>query len=935
MSILAENPLVLVDGSSYLYRAFHAFPPLTNEQGEPTGAMFGVLNMLRSLIQQVQPSHLAVVFDAKGKTFRDEMFSQYKAHRPPMDENLKCQIAPLHAIIQALGIPLLVVEGVEADDVIGTLAKKASQAGRKVLISTGDKDMAQLVNTHITLINTMTNTLLDEAGVVEKYGIPPHLMIDFLALMGDSSDNIPGVKGVGEKTALALLKGVGNLQDIYQDLDKVSALSLRGAKSVAKKLAEDKDNALLSYRLATIRTDVDLAVNDSDLIRQEMDVAGLVQAFSRYGFKRWLEDVQSGKDPLSKTSNAFHTTSNTTLPPKDTSTISFKNASSIEPLIIDKTRYTCILTDSQLDAWYEKLKQSECFAVDTETDSLDYMHANLVGISFALANGEACYLPLKHHYVGVPTQLDRDKVLAKLAPLLENPRYKKVGQHLKYDAHIFARYGISLQGIAFDTMLESYVIDSTGKHNLDDLAKHYLHYQTLRFDDLAGKGKNKLTFDQIDLSRACEYASEDADISMRLHLCLAEKLNANPSLQQLYQTIERPLIHVLQKMEATGVLIDSDALFAESRQLETQLQSLAQQAYQMAGEVFNLASPKQLQRILFEKLNLPVIKKTPKGVPSTNEDVLEELAFAHALPKILVEHRMLSKLKSTYTDKLPLLISPKTGRVHTSYHQAVTSTGRLSSSDPNLQNIPVRNEQGRRIRQAFIAKAGFKIMAADYSQIELRIMAHLSKDKNLIQAFLSGQDIHKATASEIFSIPLEAVTTEQRRYAKAINFGLIYGMSAFGLAKQLGISRPQAQNYIQRYFQRYPEVQDFMQHIPEQGKAQGFVETLYQRRLLLPNLNASNAIARKSAERLAINAPMQGSAADIIKRAMIRIDNAIAGNEDIQMIMQVHDELVFEVRAEKVKEWQGKIKTLMEEAGDLCVPLIVDIGYGDNWDEAH
>ncbi len=940
MTRIPHNPLVLVDGSSYLYRAFNAFPPLTNDKGEPTGAMYGVLNMLRSLISQITPTHLAVIFDAKGKTFRDVLFEAYKSHRPPMPDDLKCQIEPLHNIIKALGIPLLVINGVEADDVIGTLAAQASKQGQKVLISTGDKDMAQLVDENIMLINTMNNTLLDETGVKEKYGIPPHLIIDFLALMGDSSDNIPGVKGVGEKTALALLQGIGSVKEIYANLSKTATLNIRGARTLEAKLTAEKENAELSYLLATIKTDVDLNISSDELKLKPANFNALTKYFAYYGFRRWLKEAEAGISFMSKDKE---NEDNTIIKPKTSTAI--HKAVTQKPLIsdipkesihihIDRSQYECILTQTQLDEWCQKLQQANFFAIDTETDALDYMHANLVGISFGLENGKAAYLPLHHDYLDAPKQLDFQSVMQQLKPILENPKLRKVGQNLKYDAHIFERAGIQLQGIAFDTMLEAYALDSTGKHNLDDLAKEYLNYQTITFEEIAGKGKKQRTFNQIPIELATEYAAEDADITMRLHLLLTEKQKKNPKIEALYTTLEMPLLPILQKMESTGVLIDNEALFIQSKELEANLQQLEQQAFVLAGTHFNLNSTKQLQEILFEKLQLPILKKTPKGAPSTNEDVLEELALEHKLPQIIVKHRMLSKLKSTYIDKLPQLVD-KNGRIHTSYHQAVTSTGRLSSSDPNLQNIPVRNEEGRRIRQAFIAPKGFKIMAADYSQIELRIMAHLSKDENLINAFNTGQDIHRATAAEIFGLPLEQVTITQRRNAKAINFGLIYGMSAFGLARQLGIGRNEAQSYIQRYFKRYPRVQDFMHQIPESGKEKGYVETLFHRRLHLPALATGNVIARKAAERLAINAPMQGTAADIIKRAMIAIADAIQDTDDIRMIMQVHDELVFEVRKDKVDFWSQKIKTLMENAAVLDVPLIVDIGIGDNWDEAH
>ncbi|MDG6330336.1 DNA polymerase I [Glaesserella parasuis] len=954
MATIAQNPLVLVDGSSYLYRAFHAFPPLTNKQGEPTGAMYGVLNMLKSLIAQVEPSHIAVVFDAKGKTFRDELFEQYKSHRPPMPDELRSQIQPLHAIIKALGIPLLSIEGVEADDVIGTLAVQASQAGKHVLISTGDKDMAQLVNDHIMLINTMNNTLLDREGVIEKYGIPPELIIDYLALLGDSSDNIPGVKGVGEKTAIALLQGIGSMQAIYANLDKVAELSFRGAKTFAPKLEAEKETADLSYLLATIKTDVALDVTYDQLITQPQQRDQLVELFGRYEFKRWLNEVMNDANPVTQTSaekipNNYQATQ---------AVSSEQKSAPFAKVEIDRTAYDCVNSPELFTKWLAKLQMAELVAVDTETDNLDAMQANLVGISFGLENGEACYIPLAHKgKITQPTQVDLfgeseaelDKVeallpnqlnkadcLAQLKPILENPNIRKIGQNIKYDLTIFARNGIELQGVAFDTMLQSYTLDSTGRHNMDNLAERYLGHQTIPFEELAGKGKHQLTFDQIELDKATEYAGEDAEITMKLHQLLWSELQKTPELVKLFEQIEMPLVSVLSRVERNGVLIDPAKLLAHSVEIEQRLKELETLVHQEAGEVFNLASTKQLQEILFNKLGLPILKKTPKGAPSTNEEVLEELAqMGHQVPVLLMEHRGLSKLKSTYTDKLPQMINAQTGRVHTSYHQAVTATGRLSSSDPNLQNIPIRNEQGRRIRQAFIARDGYVILAADYSQIELRIMAHLANDANMIKAFAEGKDIHRSTAAEIFGVSLEAVTSEQRRSAKAINFGLIYGMSEFGLANQLGISRTDAKKYMELYFQRYPAVQQFMLDIREKAAEKGYVETLFGRRLYLPEINASNQMRRKAAERVAINAPMQGTAADIIKVAMIGIDQAVRNCEDIAMIMQVHDELVFEVKADRVEHYTQLIKAEMEKAIELKVPLIAEVGVGSNWDEAH
>ncbi len=950
MATIAQNPLVLVDGSSYLYRAFHAFPPLTNREGEPTGAMYGVVNMLKSLISQVEPSHIAVVFDAKGKTFRDELFEQYKSHRPPMPDELRSQIQPLHAIIKALGIPLISVEGVEADDVIGTLAVQAAKEGKHVLISTGDKDMAQLVNDHIMLINTMNNTLLDREGVIEKYGIPPELVIDWLALQGDSSDNIPGVKGVGEKTALALLLGIGSIKTIYENLDKVAELSFRGAKTFAPKLLAEKEMADLSYLLATIKTDVELDVTHDQLTTSPQDHDKLVELFGKYEFKKWLNEVMNGTNPVT-------TSTKERMPNNYAVTQAVEKEESFAKVEIDRSKYETVRTEAQLEKWIEKIQAEKLVAVDTETNALDVMSAELVGISFGLASGEACYIPLTHKeevseqagqgdlfakntamvgYELVKNQLDLTACLAQLKPILEDEQIKKIGQNIKYDLTVFANHGIEVQGVAFDTMLESYTQNSTGRHNMDDLAERYLGHKTIAFEEIAGKGKNQLTFDKIALDVASEYAAEDADVTMKLHQTLFPELEKTPTLLKLFNEIEMPLVRVLSHIERNGVLIDPQKLLAQSQEIEQRLAEVEAEVHQVAGQEFNLASTKQLQEILFEKLGLPVKKKTPKGAPSTNEEVLEELAQeGHIVPKLLIEHRGLSKLKSTYTDKLPQMINPKTGRVHTSYHQAVTATGRLSSSDPNLQNIPIRNEEGRRIRQAFIAREGYKIVAADYSQIELRIMAHLANDAGMQKAFTEGKDIHRSTAAEIFGVSLEEVTNEQRRNAKAINFGLIYGMSEFGLSNQLGISRQEARTYMDAYFNRYPNVLQFMTDIKAKAAEQGYVETLLGRRLYLPEIKSSNGMRRKAAERVAINAPMQGTAADIIKVAMIGIDKEILGDENIKMIMQVHDELVFEVKAEKVDHYSQLIKAEMEKAIKLHVPLIADVGVGDNWDEAH
>lgn len=933
MAQIAPNPLILVDGSSYLYRAFHAFPPLTNAGGEPTGAMYGVLNMLKSLLNQFAPTEMAVVFDAKGKTFRDEMFAEYKAHRPPMPDELRSQIEPLHQMIRALGLPLLVVPGVEADDVIGTLAKQAAANGRDVLISTGDKDMAQLVSDKITLINTMNNTVLGPQEVREKYGVGPELIIDFLALMGDSSDNISGVPGVGEKTALALLTGIGSLREIYANLDAVPALGFRGSKTLPAKLELHRDNADLSYALATIKTDVEL--EPIPLTRQSADTDTLISLFGRYEFKRWLAELLDGGDMLTPNPAAAAPRARPTASVSDSAEPA---AVAMAPVTLDRSAYQTILQMSELDAWLNKLRAAPYWVLDTETDGLDYMTANLIGLSFATSAGEAAYLPVAHDYLDAPEQLDRDTVLARLKPLLEDTDSRKVGQNLKFDQSILARYGIELRGIWSDTMLESYVLNSVaGRHDMDSLSERHLGHQTITFEEVAGKGKNQLTFNQIPLEQAATYAAEDADVTLRLHEVLWPQLEQEAGLASVLQEMEVPLLSVLSRMERNGVLIDPALLGRHSMELTMRLAELESKAHELAGEPFNLASTKQLQGILFEKLGLPVLKKTPGGAPSTNEEVLAELALDYPLPAVLLEYRGLAKLKSTYTDKLPQMINPATGRVHTSYHQAVTATGRLSSTDPNLQNIPVRNEEGRRIRQAFIAGAGNQIIAADYSQIELRIMAHLSGDAGLLRAFSEGKDIHRATAAEVFGLPLEQVSAEQRRSAKAINFGLIYGMSAFGLARQLGIGRNDAQRYMDLYFERYPGVLTYMERTREQAHAQGYVETLFGRRLQLPDIRSRNAMRRKGAERAAINAPMQGTAADIIKRAMLAVDAWLATPEaeGIRMIMQVHDELVFEVPQEKVALCSAKVRELMQHSAALDVPLLVEVGVGDNWDQAH
>ncbi|KAB5501524.1 DNA polymerase I [Serratia sp. RJAL6] len=932
MAQIAENPLILVDGSSYLYRAYHAFPPLTNSAGEPTGAMYGVLNMLRSLLLQYQPSHVAVVFDAKGKTFRDDLFAEYKSHRPPMPDDLRAQIEPLHNMVKAMGLPLLVTPGVEADDVIGTLALEAEKAGHAVLISTGDKDMAQLVTPNVTLINTMNNTILGPQEVSDKYGIPPELIIDFLALMGDSSDNIPGVPGVGEKTAQALLQGIGGLDALYGNLENIATLSFRGAKTMAAKLEQNKEVAYLSYKLATIKTDVELDLTCADLTVSAPDVDTLQQLFKQYEFKRWLADVEAGVW-LENKKGAGAKAAGAAKP-----AVAAEAPKALAEAKLSQDGYVTILDEATFTDWLARLKKADVFAFDTETDGLDTLTANLIGLSFAIAPGEAAYLPVAHDYLDAPAQLDRAYVLEALKPLLEDEKALKVGQNLKFDMSLLARYGIEMRGIAYDTMLESYVLDSVGgRHDMDSLADRYLGHKTITFEEIAGKGKNQLTFNQIALEQAAPYAAEDADVTLQLHLAMWPQLKQSAELLTVFNEIEMPLLPVLSHIERTGVLIDPAILSAHSQELAKRLAELEAQAHELAEEPFNLASTKQLQAILYEKQKLPVLKKTPGGAPSTNEEVLAELALDYPLPKVILEYRGLAKLKTTYTDKLPLMINPVSGRVHTSYHQAVTATGRLSSSDPNLQNIPVRNEEGRRIRQAFIAPEGYRIVAADYSQIELRIMAHLSQDEGLLKAFAEGKDIHRATASEVFGVPLDKVTGEQRRSAKAINFGLIYGMSAFGLARQLGIPRGEAQRYMDLYFERYPGVLDYMERTRQQASEQGYVSTLDGRRLYLPDVRSSNAMRRKAAERAAINAPMQGTAADIIKRAMIEVDAWLQGQEKplVRAIMQVHDELVFEVHESVIDEASQRIRQLMEGSMTLAVPLKVDVGVGMNWDEAH
>ena len=956
---MSNAPLVLVDGSSYLYRAFHAMPPLTTSKGLPSGAVKGVLNMLKSLRKQYPDSPFAVVFDAKGPTFRDELFAEYKSHRPPMPDELRVQIEPLHASVRALGYPLLCIEGVEADDVIGTLARQSAGEGRPVVISTGDKDMAQLVCPLVTLVNTMTGSVYDIEGVKTKFGVGPELIIDYLALMGDKADNIPGVAGVGEKTALGLLVGVGGGLDVlYANLDKVPELPIRGAKTLPAKLLEQREMAYLSYELATIKLDVPLAVQIDDLHMGAVDVPALIEVYRELEFKSWVDQLQrsapapvkapvavpdSGLFDLQASASAPQVVAPAVagLPAVDAEVAESESVASAR-----SEHYETILDAERFAVWLAKLQQAELIAFDTETTSVDAQQAQVVGVSFAVKVGEAAYVPLTHSYMGVPTQLDRDTVLKALKPLLEDPHKAKVGQHAKYDINVLANCaldgdpsnGINVQGVAFDSMLESYVLDSTAtRHNMDALALKYLDYSTIAFEDIAGKGAKQLTFDQIALELAGPYAAEDADITLRLHQALWPQLQAIPSLAKVLTEIEMPLVPVLARIERQGALVDAQLLGIQSVELGDKLVQLEREAFAIAGEEFNLSSPKQLGAILYEKLGLPVLSKTAKGQASTAEAVLAELAEQdYPLPKVLMQYRSLSKLKSTYTDRLPEQINPRTGRIHTSYHQAVTATGRLSSSDPNLQNIPIRTAEGRRIRQAFIAPLGYKLVAADYSQIELRIMAHLAQDEGLLHAFRHNLDVHKATAAEVFGVALGDVSTDQRRSAKAINFGLIYGMSAFGLAKQIGCDRKQAQAYIDRYFQRYPGVLAYMERTREQASEQGYVETLFGRRLYLPEIQSKNAALRKGAERTAINAPMQGTAADIIKRAMVMVDRWLSESEvDARVILQVHDELVLEVREDLVEPVSAQLRDLLGAAAELAVPLLVEVGVGANWDEAH
>lgn len=939
---MSQAPLVLVDGSSYLYRAFHALPPLMTSAGLPTGAVKGVLNMLRSLRKQYPESVITVIFDAKGPTFRDALFTEYKAQRPSMPDDLRVQIEPLHECVKAMGFPFLCVEGVEADDVIGTLARSSTLAERPVVISTGDKDMAQLVNGHVTLVNTMYNTTLDSDGVVEKFGIGPELIIDYLALMGDKSDNIPGVPGVGEKTALGLLVGLGDMDAIYANLDKVATLPIRGAKTLGAKLLDNRDMAYLSRQLATIKTDVELELNIDDMHMQDPQDEILMELYQRLEFKSWQDEIRrrSAAAPSSpKPKQAVSSAADDMFAEALVEAESSADSAAVDTAAVEhQVKFHTILTEDAFADWLQRLSQAKLFAFDTETTSVDAQQARLVGISFAVAEGEAAYVPLAHSYMGVPKQLNEKKVLDALRPLLENPTISKVCQNGKYDINVLARYGIAVQGLRFDTMLESYVLNSTAtRHNMDSLAQRYLNRSTILFEEVAGKGAKQLTFDQVDLSVAGPYAAEDAEITLCLHNRLIKELEEIPALLDVLANIEMPLLPVLARIERCGALVDAHLLGLQSLELAEKLTELERKTFEIAGEAFNLASPKQLGVVLYEKLGLPVLAKTAKGQPSTAEAVLSELAEqGHELPVLLMEYRSLSKLKSTYTDRLPEQINPLTGRIHTSYHQAVTATGRLSSSDPNLQNIPIRTAEGRRIRQAFIAPAGYKLLAADYSQIELRIMAHLAQDPGLLDAFRNDRDVHKATASEVFGVELKDVTTDQRRSAKAINFGLIYGMSAHGLAKQIGCDRSQAQIYMDRYFARYPGVLDYMERTRKQASEQGYVETLFGRRLYLPDINAKNAAIRKGAERTAINAPMQGSAADIIKRAMITVDNwLVESGLDARVILQVHDELVLEVREDQVDALRAGLLPLMSAGATLDVPLLVETGVGNNWDEAH
>ncbi|MWN32392.1 DNA polymerase I [Gilliamella sp. Pra-s54] len=920
-----KTPIILIDGSSYLYRAFFACPPLTNTKGEPTGAIFGVTNMIRSLINQYNPSHVAVVFDAKGGSFRNEIYPEYKATREAMPENLRPQIEPIHAILKAMGLPLLCIEGVEADDVIGTLARQAEKENLDVLISTGDKDMAQLVSEKITLINTMTDTLLDSQGVIEKFGVPPEKIIDYLALRGDASDNIPGIPGVGEKTAQNLLANFEGLKDIYNRLDDIGKLSIRGAKSLKQKFIDNQKLVELSYLLATIKTDVKLDFTNEQLLLGDVDAKALIELFGYYGFHRWQKELIAGTFLKQQKNIPINIDDSWLLAIEQQSTSS------------EKKDYQCILSNKQLNKWVKILEKSKQFAFDTETDNIDHVHARLVGISLSVQPNQAVYIPLSHQYLGAPKQLPVNEVLAKLKPVFENPEIKKIAQNAKFDYSVLANYGITVQGISFDTMIESYVLNSTERHDMDSLANRYLNYKTITYDELTQSDKVHVTIDTIEVEKATQYAAEDADITLQLHNKLWEEVGKDQKIKNLFTDIEMPLVIVIAEMERVGVLVDSGILNKHSIELAKKIKEIKEMLYVLAGEKFNPDSPKQIRAILFDKHQLPVLKKTPKGEPSTSEDVLSELANQYELPRMILFYRGLAKLKNTYTDKLPLMISPVDHRIHTNYNQIGTVTGRLSSNEPNLQHIPVRNEEGRRIRQAFIAPKGYKIISADYSQIELRIMAHLSKDKSLLNAFANDKDIHRVTASEIFDKPESEITSEERRRAKAVNFGLIYGMSAFGLSKQINVPRKEARFYIDRYFERYPGVQQYMEETRQLAAEQGYVETLSGRRLYLSKITSTNGLERRGAERAAINAPMQGTAADIIKTAMIKVSQWIKSLPvgHIRMVMQVHDELVFEVKEELIEQYCTKIKSIMENCYQLSVPLKVDVGVGNNWDEAH
>lgn len=928
MTAKVSAPVVLVDGSSYLFRAYHAMPPLNNSKGMPTGAVKGVVNMMRSLAKDYANATIVVVFDAKGPTFRNEMYAEYKAHRPPMPDDMRPQIEPIHQIIKAMGLPLLVIKGVEADDVIGTLAAQATAKGIDTLISTGDKDMAQLVSPHVSLVNTMTNTYLNEAGVVEKFGVRPDQIIDYLAIVGDTADNIPGVPGAGPKTAVKWLSA-------YDTLEKL----MENAGEIGGKIGDKLRNALeflpLSQALTTIKLDVELDQTLDQIVPLPVDQAALLALYEDLEFRSWANVlIQDGVTASSLPTVSTHEPG---APASPAASIEEPKAARPMPAAVATTQYTTISTLVELEPWLAACREAPVFAFDTETTSLNYMEAQLVGISLCIEVGTAVYVPCGHDYVGAPEQISRPDLIAAIKPLLEDSGQVIAGQNLKYDINVLANYGIVWQAQIIDSMVQSYVLNSTAsRHNMDALAQHYLNHQTVKYQDIAGKGVKQLTFNQIDIEQAGPYAAEDADITLRLTQYFLECLAMEPSLACVYDTIERPLITVLSRMERTGALVDAKVLGEQSHSIGSRLTQLEREAHDLAGEVFNLSSTQQLGAILYDKLGIPVTKKTPKGKPSTAEAVLQTLAQDYELPKLLLEYRSLSKLKSTYTDKLPLEINPTTGRIHTSYHQAVAATGRLSSSDPNLQNIPIRSPEGRQIRQAFIVPKGQVMVAADYSQIELRIMAHLSQDEGLLAAFATGQDVHKATAAEVFGVAVDEVTSDQRRSAKAINFGLIYGMSAFGLAKQLGISRGQSQDYIGRYFSRYPGVQEYMDQTKGQAAEQGYVETIYGRRLYLPDIKARNGIARQAAERTAINAPMQGTAADIIKLAMINVDQWLADSDlNARMIMQVHDELIFEVDEAQVDALVIGVKAAMEGAVQLSVPLIVDVGVGKNWDQAH